>query len=87
MRFADWDTKEICGYAIWGLIISNLRICDLRNESKNLPVCDLLTNKKKITGPFLLFCYLVVGSFILRGGGATTAARYIEWDVNSSSDR
>ncbi len=39
-RFADWDTEEICG-----LIITNLRICDLRNEPKNLRICDLRTNK------------------------------------------
>jgi hypothetical protein len=52
-RFADWATKEICG-----LIITNLRICDLRtgithkfedlrlrNEPKNLRVRDLRTYK------------------------------------------
>ncbi len=27
--FADWNTKEICGFVIWGLIITNYRICDL----------------------------------------------------------
>jgi hypothetical protein len=35
LRFADWDTKQICGFAICGfaicvLIITNLRISDLR---------------------------------------------------------
>ncbi len=30
LRFADWDNKEICGFAICGLIITNLQICDLR---------------------------------------------------------
>jgi hypothetical protein len=29
LLFADWGTKEICGFAICGLIITNLRICDL----------------------------------------------------------
>jgi hypothetical protein len=56
---ADWDIKEICGFAICGLIITILRICDLRigspqkfadlrlrNEPKNLRISDLRTNKK-----------------------------------------
>jgi hypothetical protein len=30
LRFVDWDTHEICGCAICGLIITNMRICDLR---------------------------------------------------------
>jgi hypothetical protein len=30
LRFADGDTKEICGFAICGLILANVRICDLR---------------------------------------------------------
>ncbi len=30
-RFADWDTKEMCGFTIDGLLlITTLRICDLR---------------------------------------------------------
>jgi hypothetical protein len=28
--FADWDTKEICGFAICELIITGLRGCKLR---------------------------------------------------------
>ncbi len=59
LRFADWETKEICGFAICGCIITNFRICDLRtgipqifadlrlqNEPKNLRICDLRTNKQ-----------------------------------------
>jgi hypothetical protein len=30
LRFADRDTKDICGFAICGLILTNLRICNLR---------------------------------------------------------
>ncbi len=54
LRFADWDTKEICGFAICGLIITNLRTCTspkfadlpLPNEPKHLRISELLTNKK-----------------------------------------
>jgi hypothetical protein len=55
LKFADWDTKEICGFAICRLIITNLRNCDLwtgrpkkfaylrlRNEPKNLLLCTQL---------------------------------------------
>ncbi len=56
LKFADWDTKErICGFATCRVIITNLRICDLRtgtpqkfaylrlrNEPKNLLVCTQL---------------------------------------------
>jgi hypothetical protein len=51
LRFVEWDTKEICRFAICGFIITNLRICDLRtgtpkkfanlqlrNEPKNLRI-------------------------------------------------
>ncbi len=60
LRFADWDTKEICGFAILGLIITYLRICDLRTGTPRkfadlpLRISDWLT-KKKICLPTLTF--------------------------------
>jgi hypothetical protein len=33
LRFADWDTKEICGLL-------------LQNEAKNLRICNLRFNRK-----------------------------------------
>jgi hypothetical protein len=55
---------QICGFAICGLKITNLRICDfrtgtpqkfadlqLRNEPKNLRICDLWTKRKKFAFP------------------------------------
>jgi hypothetical protein len=61
---ADYDTKEICRFAICRVILTNLRICDLltgtphifadlllRNELKNLRILDLGTNKKKFPVP------------------------------------
>jgi hypothetical protein len=38
LRIADSDIKEICRFAIFGLIIANLRICQLRSVAhlKNL---------------------------------------------------
>jgi hypothetical protein len=30
LQFADWGTQEMCGFAIYGLIITNLWICDLQ---------------------------------------------------------
>jgi hypothetical protein len=54
----DWDTKEICGFAI---CITNSQICNLRtgttqkyedlqlqNEPKNLQICDLQINTKNL---------------------------------------
>ncbi len=38
LRFVDWDTQEIYGCAICGLIITNLRICDLRTGTP-LEIC------------------------------------------------
>jgi hypothetical protein len=51
----------MCGFAICGLIFTNLRICGLRigtpkkfvdlrlqNEPKNLRICDLRTKQKKL---------------------------------------
>jgi hypothetical protein len=29
LKFANWDTKEVCRFTTWGLIIRNLRICGL----------------------------------------------------------
>jgi hypothetical protein len=42
LRFADWDIKEICGFAIWGLVITNLwiAICGLAHL-RNLRICGL----------------------------------------------
>ncbi len=61
LRFADWDTNEICGFAICRLIITNLRTCKLRtgtpqkfpelryqNECKNSRICDMQTNKENL---------------------------------------
>jgi hypothetical protein len=61
LQFADWGNKDICGFAICGLIITNWRICDLRtgtpktiadmrlrNEPKNFRICDLRTNNKNL---------------------------------------
>ncbi len=61
LRFADWDTKESCVFAICGLIITNLRIFDLRtgtpqqfadqrlrNEPKSWQICVLWTNIKDL---------------------------------------
>jgi hypothetical protein len=28
LQFADWDSKETCGFAICGLIITNLRLAN-----------------------------------------------------------
>jgi len=41
LRFADWDTKEICGIAICELIIANMRICDLRTGTSRR-ICALV---------------------------------------------
>ncbi len=41
VRFADWHTSEICGF------------CDMRNEPKNLRICDLLANKKNLRAHLL----------------------------------
>jgi hypothetical protein len=59
LSFVELDMKEICGYAICILTITNLRICKLRtattqkfanlrlpNEPKILRICDLRTKKK-----------------------------------------
>jgi hypothetical protein len=58
LRFADWDTKEICGFVICALFVKKkLQICNfwtgtakkflrLRNEPKNLR-----TNKKENLRP------------------------------------
>ncbi len=64
LRFAEWDTKEICGFAICGLIITNRRICHLRtgqskkfsdlrlrNDPKNLRIYDFCGLTKKICVP------------------------------------
>jgi hypothetical protein len=37
----DWDKKGICGIAIFGLIIANLRICDLRTGTPR-KICELV---------------------------------------------
>ncbi len=42
LRFTDWDTKEICGLAIFGLIITILRTCDLRTITKIKFACPPL---------------------------------------------
>jgi hypothetical protein len=39
LRFADWEAKEICAFAICGLIITNLRICGLAYH-RNFQICD-----------------------------------------------
>ncbi len=41
-QFEDWDTKEICG-----LIITNLRICDLRTGSSQQFLDLRLQNEPK----------------------------------------
>jgi hypothetical protein len=42
LQFADWTTKEICGFVICGLIITNLRFRDLQDwlTQENLRICD-----------------------------------------------
>jgi hypothetical protein len=58
---ADYDTKEICRFAICRVILTNLRICDLltgtphifadlllRNELKNLRIFDLRNKKQNL---------------------------------------
>jgi hypothetical protein len=47
LRFADWFTKEICGFAVCGLIMTNLRICDLRNDTSQTFVDLRLRNEPK----------------------------------------
>ena len=57
---------KICGFAVCGIIITNLQIGDfwtgtrqkfadlrLRNEPKNLRICDLRTNKKIACPPLI----------------------------------
>ncbi len=74
-KFSDWDTKEVCGFAIFGLIITNLRICDLwtgpprkfadlrlRTEPKNLRIC----RQKKFACPPLPGRGVYPAIFILR---------------------
>jgi hypothetical protein len=61
-RFADWNTEEICGFAICRLIITNLQICDLRNEPKSFRICDLRTNKKNLRAHLCFFFPLCRGS-------------------------
>ncbi len=76
LRFADWVTKEICGFAICGLIMTFLRISDLRTgtpqkvayvwlriEPKNLRICDLRTNNKNLRAH--LWNLVVMGQHIL----------------------
>ncbi len=49
LGLADWDTMEISSFAIYGLIITDLRTgtppkfsdLRLRNEPKNLRICGL----------------------------------------------
>ncbi len=61
LQFGDWGTKEICEFAICGLIITFLQICNLQtstpqefadvrlqNEPKNLRICDMRTNRKNL---------------------------------------
>ncbi len=68
----DWDTKEICGFAIYGLIITNFRICNCRisQEFADLRFAD---QPKKIACPPLLYRkyrqFLLTPCFVHRVNG------------------
>ncbi len=52
LQLADWDTMEVFGLGIRGLIITKFADLRLPNEPKNLLVCNLQTNPKSCVPTF-----------------------------------
>ncbi len=76
LRCADWDTKDIWRFAICGLIITNLRICDLRTGTPQkfaiaewAQEFDNRTNQKNLRGHLCTILYTsLYRVFIVRFG-------------------